>query len=81
VPNWDQANGINSLGDIVGYVNDQNGISHAAVWSMKHPTVVILIPQLPNQIWSDLTAVNDSGVAVGAFGTADLMHGLAVDVH
>lgn len=79
VPNGDLASGINNRGDIVGHVNDDTGTAHAALWSAKDPKSVELMPSMG--VWSVLEDVNESGLAVGEYGTADFMHGIAVQLH
>jgi probable HAF family extracellular repeat protein len=79
--NGDWGVGINSGGDIVGAVIDENGNAQGALWSTQDPAYVELIPPLPDQTWSYLANVNELGIASGGYGGVGFMHGLAVQFH
>ena len=79
-PNWEQAESINLGGDIVGGVLDQNWVPYGVVWSAKNPQFVQIVPSFPGQRWSWLARVNEGGIAVGDYGTADFRHAYAVQV-
>jgi hypothetical protein len=39
------------------------------------------MPMLPDQTWSYLANLDEVGIASGGYGTADFMHGVAVQLH
>jgi probable HAF family extracellular repeat protein len=79
--NGDGGIGINNRGDIVGVVVDENWSGHGAQWRTSDPSSVVLMPMLPDQTWSYLANLDEVGIAAGGYGTADFMHGVAVQLH
>jgi probable HAF family extracellular repeat protein len=72
---------INNRGDISGVAVDENGSYYGAQWSTKDSAFIRLMPTLTGQTWSFLAGVNESGIAVGGYGTVDFQHGVAAQFH
>jgi probable HAF family extracellular repeat protein len=66
---WNDANGINDRGDIVGDSNDADGNWLAARWRTKH-TNFIQVLGFPGD-WSTANKVNNYGIATGGYGIGD----------
>jgi probable HAF family extracellular repeat protein len=79
-PPYSEAMGINDRGDIVGYTYDANWNSFAARWRAKDPTFVQLL-DFPGAgspgAWSWAFKVNDSGIAVEAYGSDTIPENVA----
>ncbi len=71
VQGWNPALGINDAGDIVGASNDTDWNWLAARWSTKDPQFVQVLG-FPGD-WSVAIKVNNNGIAVGGYGTADIL--------
>jgi uncharacterized membrane protein len=67
---WNPAFGINDAGDIVGASNDANWNWLAARWTTKDPNFVQVLG-FPGD-WSLALKVNNNGIGVGGFGTAEI---------
>jgi probable HAF family extracellular repeat protein len=66
---WNEARGLNDLGDIVGDSNDADGNWLAARWSTKDPGFIRVLG-FPGD-WSTAARVNNYGIAAGGYGVGD----------
>ncbi len=82
---WNEAVGINRVGDIVGVSNDADGNWFSARWSTQDPSFVqpLAFPAaLEPGAWSLATEVNDNGIAVGVHGSDTIPEDMfAVQLH
>jgi hypothetical protein len=70
-----EANGINDVGDIVGDGLDTQGNNLALHWTTRSPNFAEVLP-FPGT-WSFALEVNNSGIAVGSYGSEDIPENVA----
>lgn len=82
---WNEALGINRVGDIVGVSNDADWNWFSARWSTQDPTFVqpLAFPAaLEPGAWSVAAKVNDNGIAAGWYGNNTIPEDMfAVQLH
>jgi len=74
-PVWAGASGINDVGDVVGDGRDAVGNDLAVRWSTRTPGFVEVLP-FPGT-WSFALEVNNSGIAVGSYGSDTVWENVA----